>query len=117
MLNDVCLMNLRAGADHEFSGIKEFLKAYQERAKQARADPLGFYVPPYAYAAWKFWTGRDGDEGLRSKRDRPLFHANTFDTLVGKCVRTLRRWAKARVLYVQYRGIVGNNLQQFKEVG
>ena len=34
-----------------FPGIEEFLKNYQSQAKNAGIDPLGFYQPPFAYAA------------------------------------------------------------------
>jgi len=34
-----------------FPGIEEFLKIYQARAPQVGTDPLGFYQPPFAYAA------------------------------------------------------------------
>src|SRR6266478_4350575 len=34
-----------------FPGIDEFLKKYQSQAKEAGVDPLGFYQPPFAYAA------------------------------------------------------------------
>ena len=34
-----------------FPGIEEFLKTYQARAPEQGTDPLGFYQPPFAYAA------------------------------------------------------------------
>ena len=34
-----------------FPGIESFLKKYQAQAKDAGVDPLGFYQPPFAYAA------------------------------------------------------------------
>src|SRR5262249_21092007 len=34
-----------------FPGIEDFLKKYQAQAKDAGVDPLGFYQPPFAYAA------------------------------------------------------------------
>ena len=34
----------------EFPGIKEFLKAYQAKAPAEGVDPLGWYLPPFAYA-------------------------------------------------------------------
>jgi branched-chain amino acid transport system substrate-binding protein len=33
-----------------FEGVNEFLKKYQAEAKDAGVDPLGHYLPPYAYA-------------------------------------------------------------------
>src|SRR5213594_2825678 len=34
-----------------FPGIKEFFAEYQKRAKEGGVDPLGYYLPPYAYSA------------------------------------------------------------------
>src|SRR5437879_101654 len=34
-----------------FSGIQEFFKEYQPRAAKEGVDTLGYYLPPYAYAA------------------------------------------------------------------
>src|SRR5947199_5921984 len=34
----------------KFPGIEDFLKRYQARAQAAGVDPLGHYLPPYAYA-------------------------------------------------------------------
>ncbi len=34
-----------------FPGIQEFFREYQARAEKAGVDPLGYYLPPYAYAA------------------------------------------------------------------
>jgi len=45
------LSSLRAEPDDEIPGIEEFLKTYQARAPQSGTDPLGFYQPPFAYAA------------------------------------------------------------------
>jgi ABC-type branched-subunit amino acid transport system substrate-binding protein len=38
-------------AKMNFPGIEAFLKKYQAQAKEAGTDPLGFYQPPFAYAA------------------------------------------------------------------
>ena len=51
MLNNVLCYEFYVPAPTtNFPGIKEFLATYQERAKKAGADLLGFYLPPYAYA-------------------------------------------------------------------
>jgi branched-chain amino acid transport system substrate-binding protein len=35
-----------------FAGIVDFLKRYQERAAKEGIDPLGLYIPPFAYAGF-----------------------------------------------------------------
>ena len=120
MLNDVLCYEFYVPAPTtNFPGIKEFLQTYQERAKQADADRLGFYVPPYAYAGVEILEKAvTATKGLDTNAIGRYIHANTFDTVVGKVAFGPNGdWAKARVLYVQYRGIVGNDLEQFKEVG
>ena len=34
----------------QFPGVDEFLKKYQARAAAEGVDPLGYYLPPFAYA-------------------------------------------------------------------
>ena len=66
-----------------FPGINEFLKKYQAQAKDAGVDPLGFYQPPFAYAAMQVLeqaikaTGSLNDDKLAD-----YIHANTFNTIV-----------------------------------
>jgi branched-chain amino acid transport system substrate-binding protein len=67
-----------------FPGIEEFLKKYQARAKDSGVDPLGFYQPPFAYAAMQILeqaisaTGTLDDEKLADH-----IHKTTFKTIVG----------------------------------
>jgi branched-chain amino acid transport system substrate-binding protein len=102
-----------------FPGIKEFLATYQERAKKAGADLLGFYLPPYAYAGMEVLEKAvTATKGLDPNAIGRYIHANTFDTVVGKVTFAPNGdWAKPRLLYVQYQGIVGNDLEQFKRIG
>ncbi len=102
-----------------FPGIKEFLAIYQERAKKAGADLLGFYLPPYAYAGMEVLEKAvTATNSLDPNAIGKYIHANTFDTVVGKVAFAPNGdWAQPRLLYVQYQGIVGNDLEQFKQVG
>jgi len=43
---------------------------------------------------------------------------STFDTVVGPISFGSRgEWAEPRILYVQYRGVQGNDVEQFKHAG
>ncbi len=54
------------------------------------------------------------DEGKLAE----YIHAQRFNTIVGDVKFQERgEWAEPRVLMVQYQGIVGNDLAQFKEAG
>jgi len=120
MLNDVlCYEFYVPEPTTNFPGIKDFLKTYQERAKKAGADLLGFYLPPYAYAGMEVLeqavtTTKSLDAGAIGR----YIHDTTFDTVVGKVTFAPNGdWARPRLLYVQYRGVVGNDLDQFNQTG
>jgi branched-chain amino acid transport system substrate-binding protein len=98
-----------------FPGIEEFLKKYQAQAKDAGVDPLGFYQPPFAYAAMQVLeqavkaTGSVNDDKLAS-----YIHANAFNTIVGDIkFNDLGEWAQARALMVQFQNIQGTGLDQY----
>jgi branched-chain amino acid transport system substrate-binding protein len=98
-----------------FPGIDTFLKTYQARAKDAGVDPLGFYQPPFAYAAMQVLeqavkaTGSLNDDTLAA-----YIHASTFKTIVGDIrFNALGEWADARVLMVQFQNVQGNDLDQY----
>ena len=98
-----------------FPGIDEFLKKFQAQAKDAGVDPLGFYQPPFAYAAMQILeqaikaTGSLNDEKLAT-----YIHANAFNTIVGEVrFNELGEWAKARVLMIQFQNVQGNGLEQY----
>jgi branched-chain amino acid transport system substrate-binding protein len=102
-----------------FPGIEEFLKTYQARAPEQGTDPLGFYQPPFAYAAMQILeqavtaTGTLDDEKLAA-----YIHKSEFDTIVGK-IRFDEKgeWATPRLLMIQYQNIEGGNLDQYRKPG
>jgi branched-chain amino acid transport system substrate-binding protein len=102
-----------------FPGITEFLKKYQERAPKAGADPLGFYLPPYAYSGMQILAQAIQAVGsLDQNKIAEYIHKNSFDTIVGKLTFAPNgEWAKPRILYAQYQGVVGNDVEQFKKAG
>lgn len=120
MLNNVLCYEFYVPAPTtNFPGIKDFLQIYQERAKTAGADLLGFYLPPYAYAGMQVLEQAvAATKGLEPNAIGRYIHENSFDTVVGKVTFAPNGdWAKPRLLYVQYRDIVGNDIEQFKQVG
>jgi len=103
----------------KFPGIEQFLIKYRERAVQAGVDPLGFYIPPFAYAEMQiFEAAVKAVGGLDDKAIADYIRAHSFSTIVGD-IRFGNRgeWAEPRVLQVQYRDIVGNDVNQFKQAG
>jgi branched-chain amino acid transport system substrate-binding protein len=98
-----------------FPGIEGFLRTYQAQAKDAGVDPLGFYQPPFAYAAMQVLeqavnaTGSLNDDILAE-----YIHKTTFKTIVGDIrFNALGEWADARVLMVQFQNVQGSGLEQY----
>ena len=99
----------------DFPGIDAFLKKYQAQAKDAGVDPLGFYQPPFAYAAMQVLQQAITATGsLDDGKLADYIHATTFKTIVGDIkFNELGEWANARVIMVQFQNVQGNGLEQF----
>ena len=102
-----------------FPGIKDFLAKYQALAPAAGVDVLGFYLPPFAYAAMQVYEQTiNAVKSTDNAKMAEFAHKNTYDTIVGKIkFGGNGEWAESRLLFVQYQGIVGNDVEQFKQVG
>jgi branched-chain amino acid transport system substrate-binding protein len=98
-----------------FPGIEAFLKKYQTRAPAVGTDPLGFYQPPFAYAAMQVLE--QAITATKSLNDDTLsqyIHKNAFNTIVGEIrFNEIGEWAKPQLLMVQFQGVQGNGLDQF----
>ena len=103
----------------QFPGIEAFLKAYQAKAAEAKVDPLGFYLPPFAYAEMQILgQAIEGTKSVDQKKLADYIRSNTFKTVLGDVKFAPNgEWAQSRVLQVQYQGIKGNDLEQFKKAG
>jgi branched-chain amino acid transport system substrate-binding protein len=102
-----------------FPGINDFLKKYQAQAEKQGVDPLGHYLPPWAYAMMQVLG--QAIEGTRSTDQKAVgeyIRAQAFETIVGKVkFGSNGEWDKPRVLLVQYQNIQGTDLQQFAGPG
>jgi branched-chain amino acid transport system substrate-binding protein len=98
-----------------FPGIDEFLTKYQSQAKEAGVDPLGFYQPPFAYAAMQVLEQAVKATGsLNDDRLADYIHKTAFNTIVGEIkFNALGEWASARTLMVQFQNIDGSGLEQY----
>ena len=101
----------------EFPGIMDFLKKYQARAASEGVDPLGYFLPPFAYAELQILG--DAVEATKSLDDDKLaqyMHIHSFKTIVGNVAfGEGGEWTEARPIWVQYHDIKGNDLEQFKQ--
>ena len=103
----------------QFPFIEAFLPKYQARAAKEGVDPLGFYIPPYAYSMMQVLEQAiNATKGLDQEKLAAYIHKAEFDTFVGK-VRFAQNgeWAQSRVIMTQYHSISGNDAEQFKKPG
>jgi branched-chain amino acid transport system substrate-binding protein len=103
----------------KFPFLEQFLAKYQGRAIKEGVDPLGFYLPPYAYAMMQVLEQAiKATGGLDQAKLADYMHTFEFDTYVGK-VRFAKNgeWSIPRMLTVQYHGITGNDLEQWMKPG
>jgi len=102
----------------DFPGAFELLKKYQERAKTAGTDPLGYYMPVWAYADLQVLG--DSIAATKSLNDDVLadyLHKTTFTTVVGKVkFGPFGEWAEERTLAAQFQHIKGNNIDEFRDL-
>ena len=101
----------------KFPGVEAFLKRYQAAA--GKADPLGYYIPPFAYAQLQvLGDAVTATGGLDQDKLAKYIHDSTFHTIVGDVkFADNGEWEKSRVLFVQYQGIDGSGVGQFKQPG
>ena len=99
-----------------FPGVADFLKKYQARAVAEGVDPLGYYLPPFAYAYLQvLGEAVTATKSLDQDKLGDYIRDHTFKTVVGD-VKFGKggEWARARVLQVQFQGVKGNDVDQFK---
>jgi branched-chain amino acid transport system substrate-binding protein len=102
-----------------FTGIADFLKRYQEKAAGGGMDALGYFVPPFAYAnAQVLAQAVEAVGGVDQKKLGEYIRTHSFKTMVGDVSYASNgEWKTPRVLWVQYQGVSGNGLDQFKKTG
>jgi branched-chain amino acid transport system substrate-binding protein len=102
-----------------FPGIDQFLSEYRKRAAGAGIDQLGFYIPPFTYAALQVLE--QAISGAGSFDDEKLaayLHQNRFATIVGEISFDKRgEWTQPQILMTQFQRVKGNDLGQFDQPG
>ena len=102
--------------DYASPEAEAFLAKYQARVGESGVDALGFYLPPFAYAdlqvVGEAVTATGGtDQGKLAD----YLRSHTFHTIVGDIkFGPNGEWAEPRVLEVQFQGVKGHDLEQFK---
>jgi branched-chain amino acid transport system substrate-binding protein len=120
MLNNIVYYDINVPEPTmKFPGIDDFLGKYRVRAAKEGVDILGFYLPPYAYAGMQVYTQAvEATKSLDNAKLAEHLHKGSFDTIVGKIKFAGNgEWDISRILFVQFHGVAGNDVNQFKEVG
>jgi branched-chain amino acid transport system substrate-binding protein len=100
----------------QFKGITDFLKEYQAKAPAAGVDPLGWYLPPFAYANLEVLAQAiEGTKSLDQNKLAEYIRKASFKTIVGDITYGADgEWSKPRVLEVQFRGLKANDLDSIR---
>ena len=100
-----------------FPGVEQLLGTYQRRAATAGVDPLGHYTAPLAYAQMQVVAQAvEATGGTEDARLSEYARGATFHTVMGDVQFGVNgEWAHPRVLQVQFQGISGHDVDQFRD--
>jgi branched-chain amino acid transport system substrate-binding protein len=100
----------------QYPGVMDFLKTYRSRASAEGVDPLGIFLPPFAYA--RMQVLEQAVKGAGTIDDDKLadyLRSHTFKTVVGDIAYGKDgEWAESRLIWTQFQGIKSNDLAQFE---
>jgi branched-chain amino acid transport system substrate-binding protein len=101
----------------QFPGSMELLAEYQKRAPAEGVDPLGYYMPVWAYAYLQVLE--QAVTATKSLDDTTLanyIRRSTFHTVVGDVKFGAKgEWAEERTIVVQFQNIKGNTVDDFRD--
>lgn len=102
-----------------FPGIKDFLDKYSVLAKQRKIDPLGYYLAPFSYSAGQILERAvTATKSLDHKVLAKWIRENEVKTIVGDIkFGPTGEWSTPRVFETQYQGVVGKDIEQFRQPG
>jgi branched-chain amino acid transport system substrate-binding protein len=101
----------------DFPGAMELLKKYQERAPATGTDPLGYYMPVWAYADLQvLGQAIAATQSLDDDKLADYMRNGTFKTVVGDVkFGRLGEWAEERTLAAQFQNIKSNSIDEFRD--
>jgi branched-chain amino acid transport system substrate-binding protein len=96
---------------------RDFVKKYQTRSAAAGVDLLGYYLPPFGYALMQVVEQAvKGTGGTDDAKLAEFARKNTFKTVVGDIKFNAEgEWETAQVMAVQFQGVSGNGVDQFRD--
>jgi len=102
----------------QFPGSMELLRKYQARAAAEGVDPLGYYMPVWAYAYLQVLG--DAIAAVKSLDDEKLadyLRKTTFKTVVGDVKFGAKgEWAEERMLLIQFQNVKDSSVDAFRDL-
>lgn len=102
----------------QFPGSMDLIKKYQARAAAEGVDPLGYYMPVWAYAYLQVLE--QAVQATKSLDDAKLadyIRNNKFNTVVGEVAFGPNgEWVTDRMLAMQFQNVKGNDIEQFRDM-
>jgi branched-chain amino acid transport system substrate-binding protein len=100
----------------QYPGVMDFLKTYRSRAGGEGVDPLGVFLPPFAYARMQVLEQAiKGANTIDDEKMADYLRGHTFKTVVGDIAYGKDgEWAESRLIWTQFQGIKSNDLAQFE---
>ena len=97
-------------------GVEALLTKYQSRAAAEGVDPLGYYMAPFAYAYIDLLgQAVTATKSVDDSKIAEYLHSAQHNTFVGPVkFNAGGEWEKDRQLLIQFQGVKGNGLDQFK---
>jgi len=102
----------------QFPGSMELLSKYQARAGAEGVDPLGYYMPVWAYAYLQvLGEAIEATKSLEEDKLADYIRKSTFKTVVGDVKFGPKgEWAQERTMAVQFQNIKGNTIEDFRDL-
>ena len=102
----------------QFPGSMELLAKYQARAGAEGVDPLGYYMPVWAYAYLQvLGQAVEATKSLDDGKLAEYIHKSTFKTVVGDVKFDAKgEWAVERTMAAQFQNIKGNTVEDFRDL-
>jgi branched-chain amino acid transport system substrate-binding protein len=102
----------------QFPGSMELIKKYQARAAAEGTDPLGYYMPVWAYAYLQvLGDSIKATNTLNEDRIADHLRKTTFKTTAGDVkFGDKGEWEKDRMLLIQFQNIKDGSMDQFRDL-
>lgn len=102
----------------QYPGVLDVVAKYQARAAAEGVDPLGYYLPPWAYAYLQVLEQAvAATKSLDDAKLADYISKNTLKTVIGDVkFGPGGEWTEAKMPQIQYQNIKGNTLDEFKDM-